>query len=702
MHIQQATSVLSQLFAQHLFRAVATSILSISFALAVTRCLPRIPSKIRSLFWWLILTKCLVSTVCDINVPIPVIPATKPVVEQVRVYAAYPLPAHIHFKLPAMQLGSSGNKITENEVSQSHPVIKPVSSPSLFNIPFCLFLIWITGVMLISISRIKACLKIRAILRGAEKQVPEEIAADLSELARALCMSRTPRLFVSCLAQTPFACGIVKPSIVLPVATGSLSRTELRMTLAHELAHIKRFDPIMGLIPELTRIVFFFNPLVYLAVHEYMVAREEACDRAALTVTSAHPRSYAELLLRHIVKLNWSPGPLTTATMSSAHRAMKRRLLSLKTAASSNSPRRLLALQACLPLIVIPWQTTLRAIPTAIIPSLPNIPLVTSYLPVLMSGSGMNLTNATSINYSGDVVGVAKTKAVLWQGNALVPLTSGDRYRISVPSGISDSGMIVGSQYNNPEKMHGLTWTPTGHLLPSVQGFRYVEPVAVNGAGDVAGDARSGTRDHFGAVNSHAFLLKNGQMTDLGTLGGPHSCALGINGTDTVVGKSDVNSGFIGSIDRVAPQTHAFVWIAGQMKDLGTFGGPNSSAYSVSNTGEIAGFADTIYGTGHAFVYQSGVMHDLDTLPGDDTSSAMCVNDRGQVVGYSDNQDVNNGQKAVLWMNGTMVDLNSLLPKNSGWDLQSAHGINDKGEIVGRGTYHGRKSGFLLIPSATQ
>jgi hypothetical protein len=45
-----------------------------------------------------------------------------------------------------------------------------------------------------------------------------------------------------------------------------------------------------------------------------------------------------------------------------------------------------------------------------------------------------------------------------------------------------------------------------------------------------------------------------------------------------------------------------------------------------------------------------------------------------------------------------MLDLNSLIPANSGWVLQFANGINDQGQIVGEGTLNGQAEGFLLTP----
>ena len=45
-----------------------------------------------------------------------------------------------------------------------------------------------------------------------------------------------------------------------------------------------------------------------------------------------------------------------------------------------------------------------------------------------------------------------------------------------------------------------------------------------------------------------------------------------------------------------------------------------------------------------------------------------------------------------------MLDLNNLIPANSGWLLQQATAINDQGQIVGYGTLNGQSEAFLLTP----
>jgi probable HAF family extracellular repeat protein len=74
-------------------------------------------------------------------------------------------------------------------------------------------------------------------------------------------------------------------------------------------------------------------------------------------------------------------------------------------------------------------------------------------------------------------------------------------------------------------------------------------------------------------------------------------------------------------------------------------------------------------------------MTDLGTLPDDVSSSAWGINDRGQVVGQSCDQQGN--CRAVLWQNGTITDLNAITHKPTSFELLGAEAINDQGVIVG-------------------
>jgi probable HAF family extracellular repeat protein len=76
------------------------------------------------------------------------------------------------------------------------------------------------------------------------------------------------------------------------------------------------------------------------------------------------------------------------------------------------------------------------------------------------------------------------------------------------------------------------------------------------------------------------------------------------------------------------------------------------------------------------------------------------VNDKAQVVGWSGNAE--GDSRAFFWQAGVMLDINSILPPNSGWQLMEARGINNLGMIVGTARINGELRAFLLIPPAAQ
>ena len=89
-------------------------------------------------------------------------------------------------------------------------------------------------------------------------------------------------------------------------------------------------------------------------------------------------------------------------------------------------------------------------------------------------------------------------------------------------------------------------------------------------------------------------------------------------------------------------------------------------------------------------------MRDLGTLAGGQQSAAYAINERGDIVGFSEGSD--HSARAVIVTAGVMRDLNGLIPSGSGWVLTEARDINDAGRIVGTGWLDGEQRGFLLTP----
>jgi len=219
--------------------------------------------------------------------------------------------------------------------------------------------------------------------------------------------------------------------------------------------------------------------------------------------------------------------------------------------------------------------------------------------------------------------------------------------------------------------------------------------------GLIAGESENNAIDSLvGAPTSLAVLWKDGQIINLGTLGGNESVAVSVNNRGEVVG------GAMNSISDPYPgrypdsnyfifgngtEAHAFSWHEGKMQDLGTLGGPDSFAFLVNERGQVAGASDVDFAsnvvtggpTVHPFLWHHGKMIDLVAhapagMFGGTYGSVSALNDRGQVAGTMYlTGDLT--WHSFLWDEGEITDLGTL-----GGAITTAIGMNNSGHIVGR------------------
>jgi probable HAF family extracellular repeat protein len=254
-------------------------------------------------------------------------------------------------------------------------------------------------------------------------------------------------------------------------------------------------------------------------------------------------------------------------------------------------------------------------------------------------------------------------------------------------SDINHSGQVVGYATGSQKPEGMLPFLLSGGVMKDL-GTHPGQAYAINDAGVVVGM----TLVRPGVCHGFLYTPSKG-MVDLGALGGPkaNSEAHDINTAGQIVGNSEIAGG----------NAHAFLRSAdGKMKDLGTLGGRFSKATRVNDAGQVVGTAATVDGAMHAYLYVPGKgMKDLGTLGGRDCL-ANDINNRGQIVGFSKCEGtVIGSERAFVYRNGKMIDLNALIAPATGWTLLNATAINDAGQIVGFGkTPDGGTRAFLLTP----
>ena len=279
---------------------------------------------------------------------------------------------------------------------------------------------------------------------------------------------------------------------------------------------------------------------------------------------------------------------------------------------------------------------------------------------------------AYAINNTGQVIGTSSVSdgtfhPFIWQSGTMTDLRDLGATFHGVTD-INDHGQIVGHVFINSGIDRAFIWGPSEGMtdLGVLSGKTKRWAYGINDHGQVVGASAS-----IGDTRPFLSDSING-IQDLGLLPGT---------LQGIAGDINNNGEVVGSCTGIP-----FLWddVKG-LQVLETIAGTDSIAIAINDRGQIAGNSYTAEGFIHACLWdESHRVHDLGTLPGRETSTALGINNYGDVVGSS-MEWPQSDQHAFLWTDGAMNDLNNFLPPDSGWELVVAKDINDAGQIVGWG-----------------
>ncbi len=144
---------------------------------------------------------------------------------------------------------------------------------------------WLLGVVVFSARLTRCCWWVRSIRMRENEGVDPALLAVLENLRLRLGVSRPVRLLKSALVEVPTVIGWLRPVILLPAATLSgLTPGQLEAILAHELAHVRRFDYIVNGCQCLVETLMFYHPVVWWISRCIREERENCCDDLVVAV----------------------------------------------------------------------------------------------------------------------------------------------------------------------------------------------------------------------------------------------------------------------------------------------------------------------------------------------------------------------------------------------------------------------------------
>lgn len=144
---------------------------------------------------------------------------------------------------------------------------------------------WLAGVLILSLKLALGACSLQYLRRGS-KPVSADLADRFEWLGRRLGVQARRTVYLSHKVQEALVVGFVRPAILLPVSWVSELPTEtLEAIVAHELAHIRRWDLWVNLVQRAIETLLFYHPAVWWISRQVRIERELCCDELAVAAT---------------------------------------------------------------------------------------------------------------------------------------------------------------------------------------------------------------------------------------------------------------------------------------------------------------------------------------------------------------------------------------------------------------------------------
>jgi beta-lactamase regulating signal transducer with metallopeptidase domain/Flp pilus assembly protein TadD len=160
--------------------------------------------------------------------------------------------------------------------------------------------LWLAGSGLVLGVLLRRILRFQAVVRKAAP-APAEVVAAVGQMAARLGL-RPPRIRLLPGLSAPAVWSLPRPVLLWPASVAGQPLPCTPAVVAHELAHLRRRDHRVSGLELAGRVLFWWNPVLWLLRRRIGHYAELACDAWALWAVPGGPKSYAESLLSALAR----------------------------------------------------------------------------------------------------------------------------------------------------------------------------------------------------------------------------------------------------------------------------------------------------------------------------------------------------------------------------------------------------------------
>lgn len=194
---------------------------------------------------------------------------------------------------------------------------------------------WSIGIFIMFFLLYRSVKQVKALHSSALPLQNEELNALYIECLNEVNSKHTIPIYSTAFLKSPVLAGFLHPRIYLPIHlisdfnAGTISSTDIRYMLLHELQHYKHKDILIGYLINTVNVFYWFNPLIWYFLKRICQERELACDSAVLQLLKeTEYKSYGNTLINFAETIALSPFPFTMG-ISGNIKQLKGRILNI-------------------------------------------------------------------------------------------------------------------------------------------------------------------------------------------------------------------------------------------------------------------------------------------------------------------------------------------------------------------------------------